>query len=130
VVWFLSQINGIFVKNVEAHKEKQEIVMDVNRTKNYIGQQAYVKGAINIPYNLDKDTVKRLSSIKFCQICGITLHHKPGNSNDRAVIDHCHKTGIVRGILCNRCNIIEGMIRDEQHLEQFYINYKKWILKS
>jgi hypothetical protein len=49
VVWFLSQINGIFVKNVEAHKEKQEIVMDVNRTKNYIGQQAYVKGAINIP---------------------------------------------------------------------------------
>lgn len=83
-----------------------------------------------IKYNLDKDTIKRLSSIKFCQICGITLHHKPGNSNDRAVIDHCHKTGTVRGILCNRCNIIEGMIRDEQHLEQFYINYKKWILKS
>lgn len=80
-----------------------------------------------IKYNLNKETIKKLNYITNCQICGIGVHHKAGNSDNRAVIDHNHETGVVRGILCNRCNIIEGMIRDEEHLEQFYLNYKKWI---
>ena len=28
----------------------------------------------------------------------------------RAVLDHCHKTGYLRGVLCNNCNGIEGKI--------------------
>lgn len=28
----------------------------------------------------------------------------------RAVLDHCHKTGFLRGVLCNNCNGIEGKI--------------------
>lgn len=27
-----------------------------------------------------------------------------------AVLDHCHKTGYIRGVLCNNCNGIEGKI--------------------
>lgn len=27
---------------------------------------------------------------------------------DRLVEDHCHMTGLVRGYLCRRCNIVEG----------------------
>ncbi len=41
---------------------------------------------------------------KSCQICGV--------SNQRLVIDHDHKTGKVRGILCSRHNSALGLFDD------------------
>jgi len=34
------------------------------------------------------------------------------------VIDHCHKTGKVRGLLCNRCNLKLGIIDDKEWLQK------------
>ena len=34
-----------------------------------------------------------------CAIC------QCGISEDTLVVDHCHGTGVIRGLLCNRCNI-------------------------
>lgn len=77
-------------------------------------------------YNITIEKLKELRLIDTCGICGIKVYHHIKNKGNAAVIDHDHNTGKVRGILCVQCNVIEGMIRDEQHLEQFYINYKKW----
>lgn len=41
-----------------------------------------------------------------CKICGEKATH----------IDHCHKTGAVRGGLCNNCNTGLGMFRDNHYL--------------
>lgn len=78
-------------------------------------------------YSISVDELLKLRSITICQICGIEVNHHTGNGNGRAVIDHDHSTGKVRGVLCNQCNIIEGMIRDFDHLENFYKKYKNWI---
>jgi len=42
--------------------------------------------------------------------CRICLEQKP------LVIDHCHKTGIIRGLLCHRCNLSIGSFKDNSNL--------------
>ena len=43
-----------------------------------------------------------------CQLCARKLTFEIGRSSTRAVVDHCHKTKAVRGILCQRCNVAVG----------------------
>lgn len=78
-------------------------------------------------YQITVDELLELRKIENCQICGVQVSHHVGNGNDRAIIDHCHATGRVRGVLCNHCNVIEGMFRDEQHAEEFLKNYKEYL---
>jgi hypothetical protein len=42
-----------------------------------------------------------------CAIC----QHPP--KNQRLAVDHDHKTGLVRGLLCLACNKAMGMLRDD-----------------
>lgn len=57
-----------------------------------------------------------------CAICGVAHGNKNG---ERLVIDHCHDTGAVRGLLCHSCNRGLGMLRDSAVLLQAALNYLK-----
>jgi hypothetical protein len=43
-----------------------------------------------------------------CAICGYKFGQKKGDMR----VDHCHATGVVRGILCDHCNRGLGFFRD------------------
>lgn len=58
-----------------------------------------------------------------CACCGIALGPRGQKGLYKPVIDHCHNTGTVRSIICSPCNTIEGLARDEKHLE-LIIKYK------
>lgn len=51
---------------------------------------------------------------KACEICG---------ARDRLVVDHCHKTGVIRGVLCSNCNTAIGMLRDDVERLRAAIEY-------
>jgi hypothetical protein len=56
----------------------------------------------------DDATLKSLLSAKECAICNV--------ATDKLVVDHCHKTNKVRGVLCSSCNLGLGKFKDSLEL--------------
>lgn len=44
-----------------------------------------------------------------CAICKTT---KPGKNVTNFMVDHCHNTSRIRGLLCRSCNMALGMMKD------------------
>ena len=55
-----------------------------------------------------------------CAICGST---KPLGRHKRFNVDHHHKTGKVRGLLCSNCNTALGLVDDNIHTLKSMIKY-------
>ena len=49
-----------------------------------------------------------------CYIC---------NAETKLVVDHCHESGKVRGLLCHQCNIMLGMAKDNPAILRLAANY-------
>ena len=58
----------------------------------------------------DESLKNIIETVKECVICG---------SNEKLVVDHCHNTNIIRGMLCNHCNRGLGHFRDNPDLLEF-----------
>jgi len=46
-----------------------------------------------------------------CAVC-----NKPFTKRDYAVLDHCHKSGFIRGALHNSCNGAEGRVKSKAQM--------------
>jgi hypothetical protein len=50
-----------------------------------------------------------------CGVCAI-CSRKEESKRGRLFVDHCHSTGVVRGLLCSRCNSGLGNFRDSPEI--------------
>ena len=55
--------------------------------------------------------------------CAICKGKEPYGRHKRFTVDHNHKTGEVRGLLCNRCNTALGLVEDNIHTLKSMIQY-------
>ena len=67
-------------------------------------------------YNLPDELAKQLANNRegLCKLC---------NENKLLVVDHCHKTGIVRGLICSHCNSVLGYAKDNIQTLKNAIDY-------
>jgi len=83
--------------NKEKHKKQKSESAKRNRLKTTVKK-----------YGITVEEYAKMFSQQngLCALCGKEDHR-------RLSIDHCHKTGIIRGLLCKRCNIALGYFDDD-----------------
>lgn len=61
-------------------------------------------------YGLTDEQLVDVDLVRHCQSCSVELVDARGSQGK--CVDHCHDTGRFRGVLCNKCNTVEGAIKD------------------
>lgn len=92
---------------IQTEKEVAQANKDYHhyRTKKF---PTYVERRYGI--TLADATAMLVAQNYLCAICGQHLDREIGRG---AQIEHCHKTGRVRGIVCLGCNLACGWIQDD-----------------
>jgi len=73
----------------------------------------YTKSRYKSVYGLDIEEVKKFGKCPICEL------------EKRLVVDHCHKTGLVRDFICYSCNSVLGHIENRDKLKSFFLYIKK-----
>lgn len=71
-----------------------------------VGREAELRARLRDRYGITleyREEIRQSQNNK-CAICK--------EYDDNLFVDHCHNTGIVRGLLCSKCNSGLGMFRD------------------
>ena len=99
-----------------------------NRDKILKRNNIYNKGGGNLKrYNITlkeyKELLKKQKGV--CAICKQSEVSKLKGKIKKLAVDHCHKIGKVRGLLCDRCNRGLGYFRDDKIIIKNALNYLK-----
>ncbi len=119
----------------ERYKRWREgLLSDDERHKNYKSKKAewnksdvYYDSYFKRKFGITLDIFNRMLSDQngFCANLGcnreISLHRTKDKT--KAVVDHCHRTGNVRGLMCVRCNSLLGHIEKHPLLVPGLENY-------
>lgn len=120
------------------NKEKKRIANKIwrknnlDKVKNY-DRQKYLKMMKNNPDQKRNQTLMSrygISLVKYNELltqqnnkCAICLGNNEERNCSRLYVDHCHLTGLVRGLLCRQCNLAIGFLDDNlnniSRLEQY-----------
>jgi len=47
------------------------------------------------------------------------------DDNHKLFVDHCHETGVVRGLLCRWCNTAEGFLKSDPEVAKGLLKYMR-----
>ncbi len=94
-------------ERVQAHEKKRR------------GTQNWLAGSLRRKFNLTVQDYEHMLKLQrsVCAIC-----EQPEKTR-RLSVDHCHATGVVRGLLCRRCNVALGQFNDSPELLRAALKY-------
>lgn len=116
-------------QNNEAIKQYQAEYRDKNREKlNAHKRESKTYRALRLKYSYNM-TVEDYNNMLESQQgkCLICDKHYTEVARQYLCVDHCHKTGKVRGLLCHNCNSALGLIKEDENIlnsmKSYLVNY-------
>lgn len=96
----------------EKHRKVLERKDKWNRSDKYY--DSYYKKRFGISF-LEVNSMLAIQNSRCANIgCGCDIAIHPKNEQKKACVDHCHKTGRVRAMLCVKCNTLLGHVENTQ----------------
>ena len=92
-------------------------------------REAYLKSHLKRTYNITLEDYQALLAIQNyqCAICKIDGDYRSWKDGRQQripfCVDHCHNTGQVRGLLCNKCNVAIALLNENINSLTNAINY-------
>ena len=86
------------------------------------GRRRHLKSHLKKQYGISIEEYDRMRQEQLfsCKICG---KHEDDSLHGRLCVDHCHSTGKVRGLLCNKCNSAIGLLNEDTNTLAAAIEY-------
>ena len=96
---------------------KRESFLSYQRQyNNTVRKEKYLKETYGLTLKEYDNLLEKQGGV--CKICG-----KLNVSGQRLSVDHSHKTGKVRGLLCINCNLALGYLQDNSELAMKVVLY-------
>lgn len=114
----------IFCTKCKIHKKSKDFCYDKKGIKKraFYCRECYRDSSIKFKYGLSSEGYdKLLCKQNYC--CAICKTKATGIISKYFSIDHNHKTGTIRGLLCNHCNTAIGKFKDDVNILQVAIEY-------
>lgn len=104
-------------KRCHVEKSKGNFILNKSCTDGFNGwcKDCTKDDGLQKKYKISLKDYKSLL-VKQNEKCAICSTSDPQGPTGMFVVDHCHKTGIVRGLLCNHCNTGIGKLHDDPAL--------------
>lgn len=114
----------IAIKNLRAANPERYAAQSREWSKTHPEQRNATKRQwrLNNPRTYKSSVLKRTYGITLEQyeamhiaqagVCAICKTSTTGAENRKLFVDHCHRTGKVRGLLCGKCNSTLGFMKD------------------
>lgn len=106
----------------DSGNEKKSRQNFYSKNENKLKRKDYL---LKITYNISLEIYNKiLNEQQFkCKTCNISLDELKNFKFKNLVVDHNHKTGEVRGLLCNNCNRALGYIKENKNTLENMIKY-------
>jgi hypothetical protein len=108
------------------HKNKDKITEQKRKSYDY---EKYKDRRLRRTYGISLDDYKEKlkEQNNCCACCGLSVEDLPSFNSQHnkkvLVVDHCHTTGKVRDLLCNRCNTVVGLCDESLFLVRLIGEY-------
>lgn len=104
----------------QEHKGERKAYYEKSKDKR---KEAYLNRVYNLNIKDYDKILKQQGGV--CAICRKKETNKRNGKTICLSVDHCHQTGEVRGLLCIKCNIIIGNLKEDISLFYKCIKYLK-----